>query len=306
MTTKGDSRRSRGDAHKGAVLSGFCLLSAVASSMALGGCPPFANLDELGTRDASSAISPPADGAAVGELTIDSGPVEAGPFDCHPSGEGMQQVSVRLSEFSTGDPALQSGLGARLCDRDDFPCRAPLPLPGHQAKAELGAGFVGPVAGEVSAEVPAAFSGFFEIAGGPFARTIRQFSGRVPSRMDMVLLRPAELGFLADFAMNRRNAYDAEQFGLVMIFARDCEGKPISRVSFVSETPAGTPFYIVDASPSAAARMTDARGTGGFINVPPGLHKISVVEASGSVIGSFAVRAAPSVFTSVNIFPGER
>lgn len=94
--------------------------------------------------------------------------------------------------------------------------------------------------------------------------------------------------------------------GHVVVGAWDCRLQPAEGVSLaLAEADAGTTgFYIAGALPTRNATATDARGGGGFLNVPVGTAHLTATRASdGEVIGTASVPVVAGKITIVVMVP---
>lgn len=237
----------------------------------------------------------------VSDITRGDGSSEAAvdatvdPFACAnlpaPSPDPSKQVdvSIRYTDFSTG-MAPENTL-VRVCAATDPNCanaRATLQGDGAgDAGPEGGAGWVKTRAdGTVSGKVELGFEGFFEVRAVQYPPSFRTVSPALrdpTNEFESLLLRPAEIKFLADEAVGKPGAYDSIGHGLVFVFARDCNHQPIAGASFTTTAtdPALVPFYIINSSPSITDTKSDSLGRGGYINAPPGIHTFSAFLGDG-------------------------
>lgn len=296
----------------GSFAVGACGVASL--GIALIGCPVIANLDEFETRDGTIPADASADAPAESNLVADSAVAEPGPFECGDKpadGTGPQRVTVQLVSMFGG---LRPDVGVRLCGVEDFPCSAPVPLTRHQP-TDSGPGFVSPEGGVIEADVSTGFAGYFEIKSRGYVPTFRQFAGRVPGIawdggatvpgfMYQYLLDPKALSPMLGKPFDA--PWDGSQFGLIVLVARDCQGKPIPEVTFVSDALAGTRVFYDFPEVKFGLTATSARGEGGFFDVPPGSYQISVVDKRGNAIGSMSARVVQGAATFVDILPGTR
>ena len=255
-----------------------------------------------------------------GGSDVDAADAAVDPFACAnlptPSPDPSKQieVSIRYTDFSTGAPPENTLV--RLCANTDSNClnaRSTLQGDGPgDAGPEGGTGWVKTRAdGTVDSKVELGFEGFFELRAVQYPPTFRNVSPalRNPKNdFDSLLLRPAELKFLADEAFGKQNKYDSVGHGLVFVFARDCLQQPIGGASF--ETDATDPelglFYVINSAPSITDTKSDSLGRGGYVNVPPGIHTFSAFVGEGDqkkLIGKSKALIRAGATTTVVVEP---
>ncbi len=223
-------------------------------------------------------------------------------------------VSVRYTDFSTGAPPTNTLV--RLCATTDSNCaNARGTLEGARAAdagVEGGAGWVVPNAdGTVSAKVEYGFEGFFETRAPQYPPTYRATSPALTNPQNLLqqlLLRPAEIAFLADSALGKSGLFDAVGHGLVFVLARDCNGALLDGASFTTSAkdPSMKLFYVINSAPSIEDTKTDTFGRGGFLNVPPGLHTFTGYLGEGDSkkrFGSGRVLVRAGAATTIAIAP---
>ncbi|MDB4944140.1 MAG: hypothetical protein JWP97_3674 [Labilithrix sp.] len=229
-------------------------------------------------------------------------------------------ADIRYIDFSSGMPATQ--VDVRLCASTDALCtnaRTTIHATdaggdaggsGIDGGADGGVGWIAPASdGRIIGTVERGFEGFFELRSSVYAPTLRFTSPPLREDVtlfDQILLRPAEIAFLADIATGRKNSYDATTRGLVFTLVRDCNQQPLSNVRFetTSTDPDQFAFYIVNTAPSVEEKKTDATGRGGYANIPPGLHTFTAFFAdTGKRIGSTRALVRVGTNTTVSILP---
>ncbi|CAN5912705.1 hypothetical protein BH11MYX4_BH11MYX4_57570 [soil metagenome] len=245
---------------------------------------------------------------------------EGGPFACAnlpaPSPDPSRPVdlSIRYTDFSSGAPPTV--VSARLCAATDPNCLNPRRSVEGAGPADAGPeggdGWVVPKAdGSLSAKVEFGFEGFFQ-AGGPGYETIYRSTSpalRKPTTViDQLLLRSADVKFLADEALKMPNAFESVGHGLVFVFAEDCDGHPMESVSFTTSAvdPLMKLFYVINSAPSVEDTKTDSLGRGGFVNVPPGIHTFHGFVGQGANqrrFGSTRMLIRPGVGTVLVVAP---
>jgi hypothetical protein len=260
--------------------------------------------DDIVRGDASVA-------ADAADATVD-------PFACAslpaPSPDPSKQVdiAIRFTDFSTGAPPEDTLV--RLCAASDPNCQnARATVDGGalgDAGPEGGTGWVTPQKdGLVGAKVEYGFEGFFEVRAPQYQPTFRSTSPalRNPSNyLEQLLLRPAEIKFLADQALGMPGSYDSVNHGLVFVLARDCTTAAVGGASFTTNAmdPKLQVFYIINSAPSIQDTKTDSLGRGGFLNVPPGIHTFTAFRDDGTKrLGSGTVLVRAGSVTTIAIDP---
>ncbi len=232
------------------------------------------------------------------------------------------QATIRYIDFSSGKPATR--IDVRLCASTDPLCtnaRTTIRVTDAGTDAASGSGvdagdagggsgwIVPADDGTIVATVERGFEGFFEVRSSVYAPTLRFTSPPLRNDVtafDQILLRGAEIAFLADQATGRSGSYDPTTRGLVFTLARDCNQQPLANVRFTttSADPMQFGFYIVNTSPSITETKTDGTGRGGFANLPPGLHTFTAEFAdTGKRIGSTRALVRAGTNTTVSILP---
>ena len=107
-------------------------------------------------------------------------------------------------------------------------------------------------------------------------------------------------------AMALRTMVDQTR-GIFAARAQDCDFANAAGVSFAAaaadqETQA---FYFASGVPVTTLAQTDAEGTGGFLNLPPGLGVITAtsVVAGNKVLGSLSFNIRPGTLTLTEFQP---
>lgn len=241
----------------------------------------------------------------------------ADPFWCqkealpNPDPNRKVDLSIRYLDFTSGQPA--QSLIVRLCAQTDGQCNNPrTTLEGNgtaDAGPDGGGGFVAPkVDGTATAKVEYGFEGFFEVKSSVYQPTFRYTSPplRGSTAFEQIILRPAELNYLADLALGKPNSYESVGHGLVFVFARDCNQQPLSGVSFTTtaQDPLMQLFYVINTQPSIVDKQTDGLGRAGYVNMPPGLHTFTAeFAATKQRIGSARVLVRAGAATTIAVLP---
>ncbi len=87
----------------------------------------------------------------------------------------------------------------------------------------------------------------------------------------------------------------------------DCDGYTAPGVTFASSAADGSTvgFYTASGVPATASVVTDVDGSGGFVNVPPGLVTVTASVASIGVVGRATVWARPGSQTLADLVPAQ-
>jgi len=257
------------------------------------------NVTDAATESADSAIDP----LACANLPAPS-----------PDPSKQLAMTMRYTDFSTGAAPMNTVV--RLCAATDPNCdnaRATLEGDGPgDAGPEAGSGWIKTRAdGTVAAKVELGFEGFFEARAVQYPNTYRSTSPALrnpTNEFEQLLLRPAEIKFLANEALSKPGAYESDGHGLVFVFARDCNQQPIPGASFTTSAtdPLLQLFYIINSAPSITDTKSDSLGRGGFINVPPGIHTFNAFIGDGDQkkrIGSGRVLVRAGAATTIAVAP---
>jgi hypothetical protein len=254
-------------------------------------------------------------------LDVDQPPPDRDPFACAnlpvPSPDPSRQldVAIRYTDFSSGTPPKDTLV--RLCAAPDGLCNNPRASivgdgPGD-AGPEAGDGWVKvPDDGRVTAKVEFGFEGFFEVKASQYPPTFRATSPplREKTEFEQLLLRPSEIRFLANIALGKNDAYNDVDYGLVFVFARDCNHEPLAGISFTTSAtgPELERFYVINSNPSLEDIVTDTLGRGGFINVPPGIHRFDAWIGNGpdkKKLGTANTLVRAGAATTLSVLPSQ-
>ncbi len=311
------------------------LLATGLIALASGACSVFfsASKDQCTSDDECRAIGQGYDSCSTDKVCVastvqpeldSSAPDSTGPSDSsadplacgreplpQPDPNRKVDLTIRYTDFTNGQPP--ANVAVRLCAQTDSLCANPRnTLEGNgevDAGADAGGGYVAPkVDGTLTAKVEYGFEGFFEVRSGVYAPTYRYTSPplKVSTTFDQLILRPAELNYLADLALGKANAYESVGHGLVFLFARDCNQKPLTGVTFTTTAvdPLQQLFFVINNTPSIVDKSTDGLGRGGFVNVPPGLHTFTAeFAATKQRLGSTRILVRAGAATTVAILP---
>jgi hypothetical protein len=244
------------------------------------------------------------------------------PFACAnlpaPSPDPSKQLdmTLRYTDFSTGAPPQNTLV--RLCANTDPTCanaRATLVGDGPgDAGPEGGTGWIKTkVDGTVASKVELGFEGFFEAKAPQYPPTFRSTSPALrnpKNEFEQLLLRPAEIKFLADEMLKKPGSYQSGTHGLVFVFARDCNQQPIAGATFTTSAvdPIMQLFYVINSAPSITDTKSDSLGRGGFLNAPPGIHTFSAFMGEGDKkkrIGSARMLVRAGANTTIAVAPSQ-
>jgi hypothetical protein len=220
-------------------------------------------------------------------------------------------VGIRYLNFTDGLPP--NGLVVRLCSQTDPQCNNPRDsLEGNglaPSSPDAGTGYVkAKVDGTVTAKVEVGFEGFFEVRSPDIIPAYRYTSPALRGSVlfDSLVFRPAEVEYLIDVATGKPNSTELKNHGIVFLFGKDCNRKPLAGVSFstTAQDPIMQLLYIINTTPSTTERQTDNSGRGGYLNVPAGLHTFTAFFAeTKQKIGSVRVFVKAGGATSVDVLP---
>ena len=210
-----------------------------------------------------------------------------------PTGTGKVTARLVLTDLLTGAPVTDAT--ARSCTKIDTQCMTPVASDFH-SDAE----------GILPVELDKHFDGFLEIsAPGKLNPILYFFYPPVDSdrTIPFVPLVPPE-------------AYDqlAKQVGTGLLFTRgaaialgyDCQGVTAPGIQYsIDDADESTlPFFMEKGLPSITATETDTSGQGGFVNVKPGIHRLSgSVRQSGAHIGTVSVVVRAPLITYTTMVP---
>lgn len=258
----------------------------------------------------------------TGDASPDGADAATDPFACanlpapSPDPSKRLDMSMRYTDFSTGMPPENTIV--RLCAATDPNCEnARTSLIGGgpgDAGPEGGTGwFKTNTDGTVATKIELGFEGFFEARAVQYPATFRSTSPALrnpKNEFDQLLLRPAEIKFLADELLGKPGSYESSGHGLVFVFARDCNQQPVGGASFTTTAtdPIMKGFYVINSAPSVMDTKSDSLGRGGFLNVPPGIHTFSAFYGDGDQkkrIGSGRVLVRAGAATTIAVAPSQ-
>ncbi|HKU38485.1 MAG TPA: hypothetical protein VJR89_10070 [Polyangiales bacterium] len=160
--------------------------------------------------------------------------------------------------------------------------------------------------GLVELELPAGFSGFFEVksdAVTALSYLTKPLTHDLRDR-DLQVSAPTTLKLLA---MTDGTEFDEDR-GLALVEAFDCSGTPAGGVHFEESKGSSKSFYIIDNTPNSAAELSvydpiHDVADGGFINVEPGFVTFRARwGVDGPVLGEFNAQVRANTFTFVDMY----
>lgn len=258
-----------------AYAAGLCLAAT--------GCTDFASGDDtravLSLGEAGMGSLPDGDDD---EIEGSSETENSGDWSCLDDGSGdIEMVTLddaRQLTYSIGFTSVLgqnlSAVSVRACSPADVNCLTPLTVdltPDTQ--------------GFVRVPLSYGFAGFLEIVSEGYLPEVAFL--REPLQTDeayggRVALVPPEA--VAPLAM--ASGVDVRrELAIIAVIATDCAGQRAKGVRY-STNIGGLPFYYSDGIPTPAATATDLAGTGGFLNVPPGLVSVNGITADGHSLPS--------------------
>lgn len=196
-------------------------------------------------------------------------------------------LSLQIADPNTG--MTPQGLTARACRRFDVNCLSPI-TPATSASED----------GLFHLVVDYEFDGFVEITSSVTVPTL--FFVNEPLRTDtsdsIAIVTPPGLQALA---LQGGVTLDGMR-GHLFIRAFDCQGMAASNVE-LSINKDGIPFVFSSGLPTVGSRVTTDGGSGGFVNVPPGLTALQGLLEGGRVSGSENVVVRAGWFTYGDLEP---
>jgi len=229
-------------------------------------------------------------GAASGPLSC-LGSVKAQPTP--PAGN----INVTMGFFDeVKQTTLLSGITVQACSKLDVTCANPITAP-TTSYAQ----------GNATLSLPAGFDGYLQINGSQTMPALWYFSPFpvADGHFNVGLFSPASFQAIASAV----GATIDPNAGHAITLALDCTatyGTFTAGMSFACDKTTGEtkPFYVVNGLPSTTATATDASGTGGFANLPPGVVTLTDTLASTSTrSGSVSVLIRAGVITYAPIAP---
>jgi hypothetical protein len=166
------------------------------------------------------------------------------------------------------------GLAVKACAKLDITCTAPMSppvTPGSDSKIRL--------------DLPSGFDGYLEMTSFTTVPSYLYIvEPLVESRAHPIavqLLTPATVGLLTAMA---GIAADPER-GTLVVLARDCSKTAAPGLSFTAEpTDAKVSFFYVSSGlPTHAKQTTDDTGSGGFVNLSPGVVEVRAALTKSAV-----------------------
>jgi hypothetical protein len=257
-----------------------------------------------------------------------------------PPVEDLANVQVRACNFvSTNCATPVTGLSAQLCNKRDVKCSNPIRRGlmdmGGQLSFDvatggsLGSGFDGYLMVTAPTEActngsvfgPAA-PGICELVPGcdvnmpedaacqmpTFASAMLFFNPAIRASLTTPLFLPLVPTVAIPSLLEASGSVQDPQNGMLFVTIVDCDGKPASNttLSIDAHQDEVTMLYIDHGVISRTAKSTDASGTAGVANVPPGFMKVSAyaTDEERTHVGDVGVQIAPFTITYATLIPG--
>jgi hypothetical protein len=226
----------------------------------------------------------------------------SGPWSClgkqppvsPPSELGSTNVTFTIFIADTVTREPPDGLLVSACSPLDIECARPM------------ADSVAPDAdGFVRVRVPRNFAGFFRVVSDQTVPAALFIDGAVAADTIAAPMLLIGQGPFQVLTQSQGVAIDPGM-GHLLLRAYDCDREAAPGVRFTSDK-GGQPFAFVDGLPVVGQTVTDAEGTGGFLNVLPGLAVVQSWQASGSGLlmrtASGRVRAGWFTYVDLDVAP---
>lgn len=217
-----------------------------------------------------------------------------------PASPGPFQVRITLTDI-VDTKEMMVGVTARLCNKLDLECAAP-----------IGAPVVSDENGQLTLEVRAGFNGYVYLTREEplIMPTLYFFAPPIDRDQEIASVQIATPSIAAALAASVSPpgapiTQDPAR-GLVLLSVLGCDGVAQAGVTLSSEQADATTtvFYVTGTLPDSARRETDSSGYGGFINARPGVFPISATLAkNGRSLGSTSVLAKAGAITITRFSP---
>jgi hypothetical protein len=213
--------------------------------------------------------------------------------------EPTQTTTVRLTmpvrDFVTEQPLPD--LVVLACRENDVTCEHPL------------ARFDDPDAtGAVVLELPYAFAGYLEVSSPAVLTSLWYFTQPMLVDTDAKALKAVSAETVEVLA-GITDIEVAENTGLVILEAFDCERNAVGGIQFEESKPGSMPFFIIDGLPNAESPVSirnelDNQAAGGFVNATPGFTLFTArIGVEGPVLGTFNAYVRANTVTYLDIHP---
>lgn len=249
-------------------------LSVLLALFALPACTEFADEDDIA---ATMELLPGGGSGGLGMQGQDA-PEWAclnGEPAAPPVALGDTTVTFTIFIADTVSRQPPAGLTVSACSPLDVECAAPM-VDDIRPESD----------GMIRAHVPRNFSGFFRIVSDATVPAVLYVDRPVVENVTaapMLLITPPALQALS----SRQNIAIDPQMGHLLLRAFDCNGTPAPDIRFANDK-GGQPFAFIASQPVLGQTATDAQGTGGYINVLPGLAVVESVRTVDGMITSTA------------------
>jgi hypothetical protein len=210
-----------------------------------------------------------------------------------PVGTGKVTAKLVLTDLLTAAPETEAT--ARSCAKRDTLCDSPIASDFH-SDAD----------GILTVELEKHFDGFLEItAPGKISPVLYFFYPPVDEDRTVPFVPLVSFEAYATLAKQVNTGIDFER-GAAIALSYDCQGITAPGIQFsVDEADDTTlPFFMEKGLPSITATETDSSGQGGFINVKPGIRRLSAsLRESGAHIGTVSVVVRKPNITYTTMVP---
>jgi len=208
-------------------------------------------------------------------------------------GGGKVTARLVLSDLVTNEPVTDAT--AKVCGKLDTECANPLAM-GIASDAE----------GILAVEVEKGFDGFLELTAPDKLSPILYFF-YPPLDADRTIpyvpLVPPSVYISLATQLGTNLKLDR---GAAIALSYDCQGvtAPGLEFSVDDEDEITTPFFMEKGLPSLTAVETDSSGQGGFVNVKPGIRRMSgALRQSGAHVGTVSVVVRAGLITYTTMVP---
>jgi hypothetical protein len=213
-----------------------------------------------------------------------------------PIAGGKVTARLHLEDLLTTVPITDAT--ARMCSKLDTACEMP-----------IAAGFTSDQEGILSVEMDKHFDGFIEISSPTtLSPLLYFFYPPVDQDRDIPyvpLVPPAAFFKLAE----QTNAGIKFDRGAAIAISYDCSNATTPGLQFSvdrdeTKEDLKLPFFMEKGLPSLTAIETDVSGQGGFINVDPGIRRLSAARRqNGAHVGTVSVVVRPGLITYTTMVP---
>jgi hypothetical protein len=204
------------------------------------------------------------------------------------------KYSFHVLEFVTRKPP--KNLVVRACAQNDIACN-----PGTAQFDDTDG------TGDVVLELPAGFLGYFSVRSSDTLDALSYLTKPLREDTQDRDLQVASADTVKLLALTSGVEFDASK-GLALVEAFDCSKMPAGGVHFTESKGSGTPFYIVDRTPSKDATVSSYDvdnnvADGGFINIPADFVTFSAyLGVDGPLLGKFNAHVRANTVTYIDMY----